>query len=98
MAKKIYVGNLSYNTSDDTLRQAFAAYGEVAECATIIDKFTNNSKGFAFVTMADEQAAQAAIAGMNGKSVDGRQLRVSEANPKPAGDRGDRGGYSGNRW
>jgi RNA recognition motif-containing protein len=104
MAKKIYVGNLSYQTSDDALRQAFSAFGEIKSCATVVDRNTNTSKGFAFIEFADDQAAAAAIAGMSGQSVDGRQLRVSEANDKPRsdrggyGDRGDRGGYSSNRW
>lgn len=100
MAKKIYVGNLSYQTSDDTLRQAFSNFGDVVSCSIVQDRYTNQSKGFGFVEFANDQAASAAINGMNGQVIDGRQLRVSEANDKPrgdrGGDRGDRGGY--NRW
>jgi RNA recognition motif-containing protein len=103
MAKKIYIGNLSFQTSDDTLRQSFSAFGEVASCATIVDHATNRSKGFAFIEFTEDQAAAAAIAGMDGQSLDGRQIRVSEANDKPKSDRGgfnrgDRGGYGSNRW
>jgi RNA recognition motif-containing protein len=98
MAKKIYVGNLSYKTSDDALRQAFSAFGEITSCATIVDRATNQSKGFAFIEFADDQSAAAAISGMSGQSLDGRQLRVSEAADKPRTDRGDRGGYNSNRW
>ncbi|HTH13489.1 MAG TPA: RNA-binding protein [Spirochaetia bacterium] len=94
MAKKIYVGNLSFQTTDDSLRQAFSLYGDVASCAVVIDRYTNTSKGFGFVEMANEQAAATAISAMNGQSIDGRQVRVSEANDKP---RADRGGSSG-RW
>lgn len=95
MAKKIYVGNLSFQTTDDTLRQAFAAFGEISSCAIVIDRYTNNSKGFAFIEYTDDQAAEAAIGGMTGQTIDGRQLRVSEANAKPQGDRGS---YGANRW
>jgi RNA recognition motif-containing protein len=106
MAKKLYVGNLSYHTTDDTLRQAFSVFGDIASCTVVIDRYTNSSKGFGFVEMGSEQAAEAAISGMNGQSLDGRQIRVSEANDKPRTDRGDRGGYGGgdrggyggNRW
>ncbi len=98
MAKKIYVGNLSYQTSDDTLRQTFSAFGEITSCATVVDRYTNQSKGFAFIEFADDASAAAAITGMTGQAVDGRQLRVSEATSKPKTDRGDRGGYGSNRW
>ncbi len=102
MAKKIYVGNLSFKTSDDALRQVFSAYGEITSCATVVDTYTNNSKGFAFIEYAEDQGAAAAISGMDGQSIDGRQVRVSEATSKPKGDRrvrdGDRGGFGSNRW
>jgi RNA recognition motif-containing protein len=97
MANKIYVGNLSYQTSDDTLRQVFSAFGEVTSCATIVDRNTNMSKGFAFIEYSDDQGAAAAINGMANQSIDGRQVRVSEANDKPRTDRGDRGSYGYNR-
>jgi len=94
MAKKLYVGNLSYNTTEDSLRNIFAAYGNVASAKIIIDRDTGNSKGFGFVEMGSDEEASAAIAGTNGTEVDGRQIRVNEAMDKPRRD--DRSG--GNRW
>ena len=88
MAKKIYVGNLSYHTTDDTLRNTFAQFGDVLSANIIIDRYTGNSKGFGFVEMSSDQSASAAIAGLNSKELDGRQLRVNEANEKPARDSG----------
>ncbi len=88
MAKKIYVGNLSYHTTDDTLRNTFAQFGDVVSANIIIDRYTGNSKGFGFVEMSSDQSASAAIAGLNSKELDGRQLRVNEANEKPARDSG----------
>ena len=79
MSKKIYVGNLSYSTSEDQLEETFAQYGEVASANIIIDKYTNQSKGFAFVEMSDESNATAAISALNGAELNGRELRVSEA-------------------
>jgi len=99
MAKKIYVGNLSFQTNDDTLRHAFSIYGDVAAASVVIDRYTNSSKGFGFVEMATDQAAATAISGLNGQTLDGRQIRVSEANDKPKGDRGGSGGNGGGgRW
>jgi len=95
MAKKLYVGNLSYQTTEDTLRREFSAYGEVLSCSIIVDRYTNQSKGFGFVEFAEDQSAEAAIGGMNGQSLDGRQLKVNEALDKP---RQDRGGYRSERW
>lgn len=86
MAKKIYVGNLSYHTYEDGLKQLFQAYGEVVSVKIIVDRDTGNSKGFGFVEMSSDSEAQAAIAGMNGREVDGRQLRVNEAMDKPRRD------------
>ncbi len=83
MAKKIYVGNMNYNTSEDTLRQLFAQYGEVVSVNVITDRYTGRAKGFGFVQMASEDAARAAMAALNGRDVDGRQLKVNEANEKP---------------
>ena len=88
MAKKIYVGNLSYHTTDDALRNTFSQFGEVVSANIIIDRYTGNSKGFGFVEMSSDQSASAAIAGLNSKELDGRQLRVNEANEKPARDSG----------
>jgi RNA recognition motif-containing protein len=78
----IYVGNLPYQLTDDELREAFAAYGEVTSAKIIIDRDTGRSKGFGFVEMPDKGAADAAIEAMNGQSLQGRDLRVNEARPK----------------
>ena len=93
---KIYVGNLSYDTRDEDLRSAFAAYGEVAEATVISDRDTNRSRGFGFVEMPDQAAAQAAMQGLNGKEVDGRALTVNEA--KPRADRPQSGGGARRSW
>ncbi len=78
----IYVGNLPYTSTDEDLRQAFAAYGEVTSANVIADKFTGRSRGFGFVEMPNAEEAKAAIEALNGKEMDGRQLRVNEARPK----------------
>ena len=82
MAKKVYVGNLSYDTTDDSLRQAFAEFGEVESVNVITDRYSGRSKGFGFVEMATDEAAQEAIAAMNGKTLDGREIKVAEAKPR----------------
>jgi len=79
---KLYVGNLSYTVTDESLGELFTSYGEVAEAKVISDKFSGRSKGFGFVTMADEKAAEKAIAEMNGKEVDGRAIVVNVSRPK----------------
>ena len=86
MGKKIYVGNLSYNTHEADLGELFHAYGEVQSVKIITDRDSGNSKGFGFVEMASDSEASAAIAGMNGRDVDGRQLKVNEAMDKPRRD------------
>jgi RNA recognition motif-containing protein len=94
---KIYVGNLSYEVTEDDLRQAFAAFGPVESVAIIKDRSTGQSKGFGFVEMPSKEEGQAAITGMNGKEIKGRTLNVNEALPrteKPGGG-GGRGGYGG---
>ena len=83
MAQKIYVGNLNYATTEEGLSNLFGAYGEVISVAVIKDKFSNRSKGFGFVEMADESAAQNAIAELNEKEFEGRRLRVNVAQEKP---------------
>ncbi len=99
MAKKIYVGNMSYNTSEDTLRQLFAQYGEVVSVNVITDRYTGRAKGFGFVEMASDDAARAAMGALNGREVDGRQLKVNEANDKPRdSNRGGGGGGSKSRY
>ena len=100
MAKKLYVGNLSYNTTEDTLRSLFVGFGTVASAKIIFDRETGNSKGFGFIEMSSEEEASAAIAGTNGREFEGRQLRVNEAMDKPRGGGGrNSGGYGGgNNW
>jgi cold-inducible RNA-binding protein len=101
MGKRLYVGNLSYGTTDESLRQMFAAHGTVTSAQVIMDRDTGRSKGFGFVEMGSDQEAQAAITALNGQEVDGRSLTVNEARPKPegggGGGRGGRGGYGGGR-
>lgn len=94
---KIYVGNLSFKTTEDVLRATFEAHGTVEEAAIVMDRETGRSRGFGFVTMPDAAQAQAAIEALNGRDLDGRNLVVNEARPKPAGGGGGgrRGGYSG---
>ena len=99
MGKKIYVGNLTYGVTDSTLEQMFAPHGAVQSAQVILDRDTGRSKGFGFVEMSSDQEAQAAIAAMNGKEVDGRSLTVNEAKPREdrGGGGGGRGGYGGGR-
>jgi len=87
----IYVGNLSRDVTEDDLRQAFGAFGQVASATVIRDKFSGESRGFGFVEMPAKEEAQAAINGMNGKDLKGRALNVNEARPRPK-DQGGRGG------
>lgn len=81
MSTKVYVGNLSFNTTDNELKELFAPYGEVAEAVVIKDKYSGRSKGFGFVTFNDDAAAQKAISEMDGKEVQGRAIKVNEARP-----------------
>ena len=98
MAKKLYVGNLSYNTTEDGLRTLFSGFGSVASAKIIFDRETGNSKGFGFIEMGTDEEANAAIAGVNGRELDGRQLRVNEAMDKPRRSGGGGGGFGGNNW
>jgi RNA recognition motif-containing protein len=98
MAKKLYVGNLSYNTTEDALRNLFSEFGSVASAKIIFDRETGNSKGFGFIEMGTDDEAGSAIAGTNGREFEGRQLRVNEAMDKPRRDRGGSGGGYGNNW
>jgi cold-inducible RNA-binding protein len=94
----IYVGNLSFNATEDDIRQAFAAYGQVSTASIVKDKFTGQSRGFGFVEMPDATEAQAAIAGLNGKEIQGRALTVNEARPRTEGaPGGGRGGFGANK-
>ena len=97
MGKKLYVGNLTYGVTDGDLQTMFAAHGTVQSAQVIMDRDTGRSKGFGFVEMGSDQEAQAAIAAMNGKEIDGRALTVNEARPKAEGGGGGRGGYGGGR-
>jgi RNA recognition motif-containing protein len=96
MGKKLYVGNLPYSVGNNDLQRLFEAHGSVVSAQVIMDRDTGRSKGFGFVEMGNDSEAQAAIADMNGKEVDGRSLTVNEARPKPEGG-GNRGGRSGER-
>ncbi len=99
--KKLYVGNLSYNVSSSDLEKLFAAYGSVESAEVITDRDSGRSKGFGFVQMGSDEAAQAAIQGLNGQEHDGHTLTVNEARPREergGGGRGHRGGgYGGGR-
>ena len=91
----IYCGNLAYATTDDGLKAAFAAFGEVTSARVVTDRMTGRSKGFGFVEMPNNDQAQAAIDALNGKELDGRAIRVNESQPKPRTER--RGGFGGGR-
>jgi RNA recognition motif-containing protein len=96
---RIFVGNLSFNTSDNELREAFTPYGEVESAQVITDRETMRSRGFGFVDMPDDDAAQQAIASLNDADLQGRALNVSEAKPREdRGPRGGGGGGGGGRW
>ncbi|KAG2153634.1 putative heterogeneous nuclear ribonucleoprotein G [Suillus bovinus] len=95
MTAKVYVGNLSWNTTDDSLRQAFGDFGNVTDAIVMKDRETGRSRGFGFVTFAGGEEAQAAIDGMNEQELDGRRLRVNLANARPSGGGGGGGGYGG---
>jgi len=101
MGKKMYVGNLSFETTEESLRALFAEFGQVESVNLITDRYSGRSRGFAFVEMDTEDAAQAAISGLKSRTLDGRELDVAEA--RPQGDRkgGQRGGQRGggrSRW
>jgi RNA recognition motif-containing protein len=101
----IYVSNLSFNVQDEDLREFFAEYGEVTSAKVITDKFTNKSRGFGFVEMSDDTAAQKAIQELDGAQVEGRNITVTVAKPREERSGGNGGGarrsFSGsnnNRW
>jgi RNA recognition motif-containing protein len=104
MAVKLYVGNLSFRTQSEELRDMFAQFGEVLSANVVTDRESGRSRGFGFVEMADQASAQAAQTALNGQDVGGRPLTVNEARPRAEGDRprgprsgggGGRGGYGG---
>jgi RNA recognition motif-containing protein len=98
MNNKLFVGNLSFDTTENDLQDAFAAFGTVSETNLMMDRTTNKSRGFGFVTMGTDEEAQAAIAGLNGKDMGGRALTVNVARPReerPAGGGGGRREFGG---
>jgi len=98
MSNKLFVGNLSFNTTEIQLQDMFAAHGTVSEVNLMMDRETGRPRGFGFVTMSTPEEAQAAIEGLNGKSVDGRELTVNIAKPReerPGGGRREHGGGGG---
>ena len=108
MGKKLFVGGLSWNTNDEGLRQAFERFGTVDEAKVISDRDTGRSRGFGFVTFSDAEFARQAMAEMDGTQLDGRSIKVNEAEEKPRGGGGGGGGGGrgfgggggggGNRW
>lgn len=102
MAKKLYVGGLSYDTAENTLKEMFSQAGTVESAVIIIDRMSGRSKGFGFVEMSSDEEAQKAIEMFNGKDLDGRNITVNEARPQESRPRGGfdparRGGFGGNR-
>ncbi|MDB4943869.1 MAG: RNA-binding protein, partial [Labilithrix sp.] len=96
MGNRLYVGNLSFDSTVDSLRAAFGAFGEVTDAHVVTDRTTGQSRGFGFVTMGNSADAAKAIAEMNGALVDGRALRVNEAEERPSrGGGGGGGGFGG---
>ena len=93
----IYVGNLSFQVTEEDLRAAFQAFGTVEKAAIITDKMTGQPRGFGFVEMPNKDEAVKAISGLNGRDLKGRNLKVNEAQPRPTGGGGGRGGFGGGR-
>jgi len=94
----IYIGNLSFETTEESLRQAFEGYGEVSTVSIVTDRYTGKSRGFGFVEMASKGEAEAAITGLNGQELDGQTLNVNEARPRTEKGGGGRGGRRYNSW
>lgn len=95
MGNRLYVGNLAFSTTEEALKDAFAEFGQVVEAKLMIERETGRSRGFAFVELATGEAARAAIEQMNGAVLDGRSLRVNEAEDRPERGRGGGGGGGG---
>ena len=93
MSKKLFVGGLAWATNDASLNEAFSQFGEVTEAKVILERDSNRSRGFGFVTFAEASAADEAIANMDGKELDGRAIKVSEAQERPRNDRHRSGGF-----
>ncbi|MFO7652144.1 MAG: RNA-binding protein [bacterium] len=98
MSQRIFVGNLPFSATEGQLTELFGKHGEVTSASVVKDKMTDRSRGFAFVEMASNEAAAAAIAALNGFQMDGRALTVNVAKPRTEGDRGDRGGRRNSGW
>ncbi len=92
---KLYVGNLSFNTSESELRDLFAQHGEVSSASLVMDRETGRPRGFGFVEFPNDEHAKAAMAALNGQNVGGRDLTVNEAKPREGGGGGGRGGFGG---
>ena len=92
---KLYVGNLSFSTSEQRLREIFSEHGDVASATLVMDRETGRPRGFGFVEFASDEHGKAAMAALNGKNIDGRDLTVNEAKPREAGGGGGRGGFGG---
>jgi RNA recognition motif-containing protein len=97
MENKVYVGNLSFDVTDEDLEKLFSAYGKIEEVKVIKDRFSGKSKGFAFVTFYEKEDMKKAISEMNGKEVKGRELKVNEARPRESND-GPRRNFSKGRF
>ncbi len=95
MGNRLYVGNLSYQSTEETIREQFSAYGDVSDVHVVLDRDTGRSRGFAFVTMDTDASAQKAINELNGTMIDGRSLRVNEAEERRTGGGGGGGGGRG---
>ena len=98
MSKKLFVGSLSWDTNDDGLRAAFSPFGEITEAVVITDRNSDRSRGFGFVTFEDDEAADKAVAELNGTELDGRTIRVDVAQAKERNRGGGGGGGGGDRW
>ena len=98
MSKKLFVGSLSWNTKDESLYDAFSVHGEVSEAVVINDRDTGRSRGFGFVTFEDDEAADSAIAALNGTELDGRTIRVDVAQERQRNNNHNRRDSYGDRW
>ena len=101
MSKKLYVGNLSWDTNEQGLRDAFTPFGEISDAVVLTDRETGRSRGFGFVTFEDDDAAMEAISKLDGTALDGRNIKVNEARerePRRGGGGGGGGGGGRNRW
>jgi RNA recognition motif-containing protein len=98
MSKKLFVGSLSWDTTDDGLHAAFSPFGEISEAVVINDRYTGRSRGFGFVTFEDDEAADKAIEALNGTELDGRTIRVDVAQARERSGGGGGGGGGGGNW